>query len=104
MRFQLEVTDFESWRDVARCALQADVPPEEIEFFQSLPDEERSLFGNAESHALPSPAVKKSLRISKPLMDLARPVACHRNPQRCGHRAYVAHECGETRRADGHHA
>ena len=66
-------THFDSWRDVARRALAAGIPPDEI-----LWNDEDALFAEAE---LP-PAEDTELKVSAAFVKLARSVACHSDPRR----------------------
>jgi len=66
-------THFDSWRDVARRALAAAIPPDEI-----LWNDEDALFPTAE---LP-PAKDPSLKVSAAFVKLARSVSCHSDPRR----------------------
>ncbi|MFC7337526.1 UdgX family uracil-DNA binding protein [Haloferula chungangensis] len=66
-------TDFDSWRDVARRALAAGIPPHEI-----LWNDEDALFAEAGL-----PALKGSeLKVSAAFVKLARSVSCHCDPRR----------------------
>jgi uracil-DNA glycosylase len=66
-------THFDSWRDVARRALAAGIPPDEI-----LWNDEAALFAEAE---LP-PANDTPLKVSAAFVKLARSVSCHCDPRR----------------------
>jgi probable DNA metabolism protein len=69
--------DLDAWRTAARCALRADLPPEDIDWD-----------GDSQASLLPAPdlATAEPLRstpqVPAALFELADTVLCHRDPQR----------------------
>jgi uracil-DNA glycosylase len=67
--------DFEAWRDAARALILHAVPPEEIVWQAGEPD----LFATDD---VAMPAAAGTLSVPRAVIDLARSVICHRDPQR----------------------
>ena len=83
----ISITDFGHWRNIARSAMQAGVPPEQIDLKAN--DGQQSLFGvfggNESSELKPDDTTGTPIskpRISKPLLNLLEKVACHRASER----------------------
>ena len=76
MRFPTAQT-FEDWRMVARDLLIAEIEPSEIMWNGSA--DTPSLFGDDD---LPSRSGKPTVSVPQKFLDIARAVACHRNPAR----------------------
>jgi len=72
--------DAEAWRALARHALQAGVPPEDIDWLDG--DAPTALLAAPEIGAAPARPVEP--RASSALLGLAAEVLCHRDPQRLG--------------------
>lgn len=69
--------DLDAWRDAARAALRADLPPERIAWGG---DAQAGLLSGAEVHG--AQAIRKTPNVSAELFALAAMVLCHRDPQR----------------------
>ena len=83
----VSITDFEHWRNIARSAMKAGVPPDQIDLRDN--DGQQSLFGTfgddeyseiRASDTNGTPILKP--RVSKQLLTLAEKVACHRASER----------------------
>ena len=72
--------DLAAWREVARHALQARVPPEDIDWPES--DAPASLLAAPDLREAPAAGITP--RASSALLGLAGDVLCHRDPQRLG--------------------
>jgi probable DNA metabolism protein len=76
----IEPDDFDFWRERARALVQADVPPDRVEWAE--PGHTGGLFGH-DRRRLPSPpADARSVRASRQFVSLAKTVICHSDPQR----------------------
>jgi DNA polymerase len=71
--------DFEGWRDVARAAALAGLPPDAITW--QVEGQAEDLFGGASSDALP-PSRLPPFSVPKRFLDLAESIVLHRDPQR----------------------
>lgn len=76
----IPVETFDDWRTRARGLLIAGVPPAEISW--SANPEQLSLFDQADEIPVTPSAENQSLNVPKNFLELARPVAAHRNPAR----------------------
>ena len=77
-------TDFEGWRDAARRLCAGNVPPSEVSW--TMPGRGSSLFGGA---GLEGVEAKRDVKATKPFLELARRIICHRDEARFG-RLYSA--------------
>jgi DNA polymerase len=70
--------DFEGWRRLARAALRAELPPEQVAWRDagSAPDLQVSGVLRGENLA--------TIRVPPPFVDLARQAICHRSSERMG--------------------
>lgn len=76
------VENFEQWRDQARRFLNESVSPDQAHWTSDA--QQPSLFGESAEvadHTAPKRSTKK-VNVPQKFLDLARQVACHRNPQR----------------------
>lgn len=74
------VEDFEQWRGLARQFLSEGVAPDGIQWNGQ--SEQPGLFGDSSTNSLQAPEQEKQIQVSKSFVDLARQVACHREPRR----------------------
>ncbi|TYT27566.1 UdgX family uracil-DNA binding protein [Luteimonas viscosa] len=72
--------DAEAWRTVARAALRAQVPPQDLDWIEG--DHAASLL--AAPDVVGAPVLVDAPRAPKALFELAPAVLCHRDPQRLG--------------------
>lgn len=74
----LSVADFDDWRTKCRPLLAANIPPQEVAFTAV---GENSLFDDDGGFDLSS-SLQRVVRIPKRFLDMAKSVACHRDPER----------------------
>jgi probable DNA metabolism protein len=76
----IEPDDFDFWRERARALVQADVPPDRVEWVE--PGSTGGLFGH-DRRRLPSPpAAARPVRASRQFVSLAKTAICHSDPER----------------------
>lgn len=88
--FHVRATRFDDWREAARRLLISGSAPETIAWIDGRSQTARQqphLFVPSDESDLrptppPDPPAASALRVPKPYIDLARPVACHRSPRR----------------------
>lgn len=76
---------FEAWRDAARGLVTEGVPPDGVAWIDAVAPEQGLLPGlqvEETGAAVPEPSPAGRLRIPRRFVELARAVACHRDPQR----------------------
>ena len=71
--------DIEAWRDAARAAALADIPPDDIVW--QVEGEAGDLFGDGQGEPLP-PSCRQAFSVPKRFLDLADSVLLHRDPER----------------------
>ena len=69
--------DFDGWRAGVRALVLAGIAPEDVHW--QVAGESAGLFGGA---LPPAPAAAAAFSVPRPFLDLARRVACHRDPER----------------------
>lgn len=79
--YQIRVSNFDIWREVARRLRLGAVPPDEVQF---LTEDEPGLFADSPALLDQLPIADKSftLRVPKEFLELAAEVGYHREPQR----------------------
>jgi DNA polymerase len=83
---QRAIRKFDDWRTVSRGLLQAGTPPDDVRFFDGTEEQQSLGFaddnGDESVSAALSPCVSTLVRVPRSFVDLARRVACHRDPHR----------------------
>jgi probable DNA metabolism protein len=76
----IEPDDFDFWRERARALVQADVPPDRVEWVE--PGHTGGLFSGDRRRLPASPADARPVRASRQFVTLAKSTICHSNPER----------------------
>ncbi len=76
----IEPDDFDFWRERARALVQADVPPDRVEWVE--PGHTGGLFAHDRRRLPPPPAEARPVRASRQFVDLAKAAICHSDPER----------------------
>lgn len=77
--FSIQVNSFSQWREQARELLLRQVSPDDIVWEQN---EQQALFKNGSNDFMNLPKRRSSITISREFIEIAKSVACHRNPAR----------------------
>ncbi len=78
----IQVSDFDDWRNNARLCLVQHLKPNDIDW-QDVGEAQSNLFSNElESFNLLQEQSNESIKIPKAFIEIAKIVACHRNPQK----------------------